>query len=322
MAQMYKQAHSHLAASSPAPQQTPQPPVTASSTPQMHHRPPPQHVIQTPMTPQYSQQGHNTPLMRQSSIHQQYTPGPIAHTPSPHMYPQQHHIPQNHQPTPPMYSNHQQYSLQAPMQSVIHHSVPHHNGVYSSPQMQHPQYQPSATSQAHQQYAQQFNPHQHQTQQYTPQLSHQHRAPTQASIPQPSQQSNAYLPPQVSPSTFTLPESTTSGIPESIAEQFLRDDEGRILWFTVPPLETPTTAAISHVPVATASAAKAGPSHSLEYLACRQELLARKRRKRQERERERREVKKRQESERKKELIDVRVVLGAALKVLRKQLSV
>ena len=320
---MYKQAHSHLAASSPAPQQTPQPPITATSTQQMHHRPSPQHVIQTPMTPQYSQQGHNTPLIRQSSVHQPYTPVPVAHTPSPHMYPQQHHIPQNHQPTPQIYSNHQQYPLQAPMQpQVMHHPVPHHTGVYSSPQMQHPQYQPSTTPQAHQQYAQQFNPHQHQTQQYTSQLPHQHRAPTQASISQPPQQPNTYLPPQLSPSTFTLPESTTSGIPESIAEQFLRDDEGRILWFTVPPLETPTTATISHVPVATASAAKAGPSHSLEYLACRQELLARKRRRRQERERERTEFKKRREDERRKELISARAALGATLKVLRNQLSV
>jgi len=256
-------------------------------------------------------------------MHQQYTPNPVAHTSSPHMYTQQlhHHIPQLHQPpTPSMYSNHQQYPLQTPMQpQVLHHPIPHHASVYPSPQMQHPQYIPPSTPQTHQQYSQQYTPLHQQPQQYTPQLTHQHRAPTQTPIPQPP---NVYHPPQVAPSTFTLPESTTSGIPESIAEQFLRDDEGRILWFTVPPLETPATATASHGVGDTIGAVKSVPSHSLEYLACRHELLTRKRRRRQERERERRDAKKLRESKRKKEIKNVQGALGIALKALRQQLSV
>lgn len=315
MTQMYKQA----ASLTPAPQT----PVSATPTPQILHR---AHMMQTPMAPQYSQ-GHNTPLMRQGSVHQQYTPGPVQPPPSPHMYPQQqhHHISQPHLQAPPqMYPNPQHYAHQAPMQpQVMHQPMPHHPGVYASPQVQHSQYAPPHAPHMQQPYPQQYPTHHHHQPlpQYTPQMAHQHRAPTQTPMPQPPPpHPNAYYPPQVPPSTYTLPESTTSGIPESIAEQFLRDEEGRILWFTVPPLETPAATAATQATVAAASSVKAGPSHSLEYLARRNELLAKKRKRREEREKELRQAKRQKEIEKKKELKTVRDALGNALKALGGQL--
>jgi len=102
----------------------------------------------------------------------------------------------------------------------------------------------------------------------------------------------------------------------------LRDEEGRILWFTVPPLETPVAAAANNVAVAAASSVKAGPSHSLEYLARRHELLAKKRKRREEREKELRQAKRQKEIEKKEELKSVRGALGNALKALGRQLRV
>ena len=102
----------------------------------------------------------------------------------------------------------------------------------------------------------------------------------------------------------------------------MRDEEGRILWFTVPPLETPAATAATNAAVAAASSVNTGPSHSVEYLARRQELLAKKRKRREEREKELRQVERQKEVEKKKEQQNVSEALGNALKALEGQLRV
>lgn len=100
----------------------------------------------------------------------------------------------------------------------------------------------------------------------------------------------------------------------------MRDEEGRILWFTVPPLETPAATAATNAAVAAASSVNAGPSHSLEYLARRHELLAKKRKRREEREKELGQAVRQKEIEKNKEQEIVQEVLGNALKALTRQL--
>ena len=102
----------------------------------------------------------------------------------------------------------------------------------------------------------------------------------------------------------------------------MRDEEGRILWFTVPPLETPAAAVATNTAITSASSVKVGPSHSLEYLARRHELLVKKRKRREEREKGLRQTERQKEIEKKKELKSVRGALGNALKALRGQLRV
>ena len=50
------------------------------------------------------------------------------------------------------------------------------------------------------------------------------------------QEQMKYNPP-AAPVVFTLPENVTSQIPEETAERFLRDAQGQLLWFAVPPLD-------------------------------------------------------------------------------------
>ncbi|KAI5806305.1 putative RSC complex subunit [Geopyxis carbonaria] len=72
---------------------------------------------------------------------------------------------------------------------------------------------------------------------------------------------------QLPPTTFTLPDSVTHALPAEVAERFLRDREGRMLWFSVPPLAAPEGGV--------------GVGHSVQYLARRRELEERRRRRRE-----------------------------------------
>ncbi|KAF8250200.1 hypothetical protein K440DRAFT_175835 [Wilcoxina mikolae CBS 423.85] len=86
---------------------------------------------------------------------------------------------------------------------------------------------------------------------------------TQQQIARQQEQMKQYNPP-AAPIVFTLPETVTHNIPEETAERFLRDAQGQLLWFTVPPLDNTT-----------ARAPTGGVGHSVQYLAKRKELEAR-----------------------------------------------
>lgn len=77
------------------------------------------------------------------------------------------------------------------------------------------------------------------------------------------EQHKQYHPP-APPTTFTLPESVTHALDEETAGMFLRDREGKVLWFTVPPLDTRVDGG-------------AGMGHSLKWMARRKEVEERKR---------------------------------------------
>ena len=64
------------------------------------------------------------------------------------------------------------------------------------------------------------------------------------------------------------------------------------------------------------------PSHSLEYLARRSELVTRKRKRAEEREKELGEKRRRRSGEARRELVAVRGALGRALKAWGRQLKV
>lgn len=81
---------------------------------------------------------------------------------------------------------------------------------------------------------------------------------------------------------------------EDTARQFLRDREGKVLWFTVPPLETGSVVAVGH---------------SLKWLARRGEIEEKKRKREVEREEERERV----ERERREKIGEQRRKAGEVL---------
>ncbi|KAI5793832.1 hypothetical protein DFH27DRAFT_602595 [Peziza echinospora] len=293
---------------------------------QLHQQPPPPQVIHHHIPPpqqqqqQYQQQHvQYSPHPQQQQQHMQYAPQPL---PPQHMAPQYapmatpvHHHHQH--PLPPQPQMQMQYAPPPPPPQQMHHVPPP-----PPPQQQQQQHQ-LMRGYSQQQQQQQQPVVQHQLQQQQQPIYHQ---PQQ----QHQQQQHHSSPAPIPPSTFILPDSTTSGIPESIAQQFLRDDEGRILWFSVPPMEATTsvsgitTDSVSGGIVGSGSTVvgAGGPSHSLEYLARRKELLERKRARREEREKLILEEKRRAERVRRKESRAVEEALGKVLRVWEKQLKV
>ncbi|KAK9453700.1 hypothetical protein V1511DRAFT_504239 [Dipodascopsis uninucleata] len=81
----------------------------------------------------------------------------------------------------------------------------------------------------------------------------------------PVNRSTVYNPPPP-PSTFTLPDYITERIPPETAELFQKDENGKLLWFSVPPVES--------MPVIdSADIGKGITGHSVEFLAQRNYLL-------------------------------------------------
>lgn len=117
-------------------------------------------------------------------------------------------------------------------------------------------------------------------------------------------QQKQYNPP-APPTTFTLPDSVTHNIPPETAEQFLRDAEGKILWFTVPPLDPVKPVVEGQI-----------QGHSLAYLARREEIEERRKKRRVAREEEERKRKKERLEEREREKKEAETVLVRALGVL------
>ncbi|KAJ8098382.1 hypothetical protein POJ06DRAFT_150501 [Lipomyces tetrasporus] len=80
------------------------------------------------------------------------------------------------------------------------------------------------------------------------------------------------------PSTFTLPDYITDRIPPETAELYQKDDNGKLLWFSVPPVDS------SQVGVETASNGKGILGHSVEFLSRRKEIAEKRERRAEERE--------------------------------------
>lgn len=97
----------------------------------------------------------------------------------------------------------------------------------------------------------------------------------------------------------------THNIPPDTANQFLRDAEGKILWFTVPPLDPVQPAVEGGI-----------RGHSLAYLARREAVEERKRKRRAIREAEQREAKRGKLGEHENQKKEAEEVLVRALGVL------
>lgn len=82
-----------------------------------------------------------------------------------------------------------------------------------------------------------------------------------------------YNPPRP-PEVYTLPDSINEALPSSLRQKFQRDESGRVLFFTSPPLDR------AHKGLSPSSAAL---GHSAKYLAGRKEWLADREKKRKER---------------------------------------
>lgn len=85
-----------------------------------------------------------------------------------------------------------------------------------------------------------------------------------------------YNPPQP-PQVYTLPDTLDASIPDDVREQFQRDAQGRVLFFTTPPVYRPHTGL---------SEEHAGLGHSVRFLADRKAAEAERLRKRKERDEE------------------------------------
>lgn len=121
-------------------------------------------------------------------------------------------------------------------------------------------------------------------------------------------QQKQYNPP-APPTTFTLPDSVTNNIPAETANQFLRDAEGRLLWFTVPPLAPERPVVEGQI-----------TGHSLAYLARKEEIEERKRKRRLVLEEEEKVRKRAKEEERDKVMKAAEEVMIKALKKLAEQI--
>ncbi|KAK9481317.1 hypothetical protein V1514DRAFT_323523 [Lipomyces japonicus] len=87
----------------------------------------------------------------------------------------------------------------------------------------------------------------------------------------------AYNPPPP-PSTFTLPEYITDKIPPETAELYQKDENGKLLWFSVPPLDMLHSVALH-------ANAKTVTAHSIKFLASRRDLARKRKQRADERER-------------------------------------
>ncbi|KAG0128408.1 hypothetical protein HOY82DRAFT_25340 [Tuber indicum] len=198
-----------------------------------------------------------TPSTAQGNSHSAGSPTPSGHHQSTRtpMTPQYSYSHQQHQGTP----------------TTLHRS---HSGSYPSPGSSQMSAQMLAQQQQQQLLLQQQQQQHHHQQQ---QLQQQHQL-----------QQKQYNPP-APPTTFTLPDSVTSNIPTETANQFLRDAEGRLLWFTVPPLAPEKPAVEGEI-----------TGHSLAYLARKEEIEEGKRKRRLVLEEEEKARKKAREEERSK----------------------
>jgi chromatin structure-remodeling complex subunit RSC1/2 len=120
-------------------------------------------------------------------------------------------------------------------------------------------------------------------------------------------QANAYNPPRPI-EVYTLPDPVNDSIPDDIRNRYHRDDAGRVLFFTAPPLNRP------HIGISPESQ---GLGHSVRYLAGREEWLAEREKKRKERdEKKAAEAHKRIEMEEQQKAQEQKTIVAHASEVL------
>ncbi|CAN8104801.1 unnamed protein product [Discula destructiva] len=256
---------------SPSPEPTPEPP--AVPPPAMASDPIRRPSVPMPQATAY--QAHAGPVPSPSAAHQfqqSHFAAPQQHQHS-HQHPHQPQHRSSFQPQPQPQLHHQQ---QVPSPAVHHVAA---SSSHFAPQ-QHPAYQ----QQAH------FVPspvaaggHHHQipNSSYQPApFAHHHASavpqprmmpPTQSNVGLP-QHANAYIPPR-QVEVYTLREQDAQ-IPPEVRERYHTDDEGRVLFFTAPPLNRP------HPGVANSHATL---GHSVGYLSGLAAHKAERQRKRRER---------------------------------------
>lgn len=114
--------------------------------------------------------------------------------------------------------------------------------------------------------------------------------------------------PPAPPTTFLLPESVTHNIPDEVSDKFMKDKDGKLLWFSMPPLD-----------VDAANKSKVG--HSAAWFADRKEREERRRKREIERNEEIAAKKRRIGEERDKEKKEAQVVLARALEIMADQMA-
>lgn len=115
--------------------------------------------------------------------------------------------------------------------------------------------------------------------------------------------------PPAPPVAFTLPDHIAQQIPETTAERFLRNENGEILWFSVPPVDNRP-----------AERPFGGLGHTAQYLAHRRELEERREARAREREAQAQEAKRKAEENRKEEQKQVKRLLVTSLSLWTEQL--
>ncbi|KAF2204109.1 Bromodomain-containing protein [Delitschia confertaspora ATCC 74209] len=229
---------------SPPPEPTPSPPPP----------PPPAPAIPIPPVASPAQNGYGGIEPRRVDSYPTMAPAPLP-SPMPVPTPQQHNAQIAYTPTqPPQYNQHSA----SPAPPIQHHPPP-----------QAPAYQP-------------ITPHMpFSTPQPVPQIP-QYGTPAQPSYQQPAvrQPPLGYKAPQPV-EVFVLADHANNSIPSEIREQFQCDKQGRVLFFTSPPI-VPPQEEDENVPL----------GHSAGYLARRieRERLRGEKRKREERTKEQREL--------------------------------
>ncbi|AEO60256.1 hypothetical protein MYCTH_108504 [Thermothelomyces thermophilus ATCC 42464] len=236
-----------------APTQTPiKANVGMAGTPTYHHpaatapppTPPPAHFQMQHFQPRPVPQ----PAPHQAPVHLQQQPQMTMHVPQhpgmTQMQPSPHYPPQAY---PPQYGVQPQMAPQQVQYQTPAHIAPafdqHHRPVHPAPQAMTPSRQPPASP------APSMTPHPHAN------TGHVYNVPR-------------------APEVYTLADPVDAAIPADVREQFQRDEQGRVLFFTAPPLNRPANGVAEQ---------HAGLGHSVRHLASISELRAERARKRKER---------------------------------------
>ncbi|KAL2185938.1 hypothetical protein L209DRAFT_754425 [Thermothelomyces heterothallicus CBS 203.75] len=226
--------------------------VGMAGTPTYHHpaatapppTPPPAHFQMQHFQPRPVPQ----PAPHQAPVHLQQQPQMTMHVPQhpgmAQMQPSPHYPPQAY---PPQYGVQPQMAPQQVQYQTPAHIAPafdqHHRPVHPAPQAMTPSRQPPASP------APSMTPHTHAN------TGHVYNVPR-------------------APEVYTLADPVDAAIPADVREQFQRDEQGRVLFFTAPPLNRPANGVAEQY---------AGLGHSVRHLASISELRAERARKRKER---------------------------------------
>ncbi|KAM7196321.1 hypothetical protein V8F33_006230 [Rhypophila sp. PSN 637] len=201
-------------------------------------------------------------------------PGPPPALHPQHLQPHPHQQPhQQHQQPPPM-PMHVPHPVLQPQMQPSPHFAPQ---SYAQPYGAQPQVPQPVHYQSPAQIAPAFEPHHrpvHPAPSLTPARPPMAPAPNTAVLPQANAHAgNVYNAPRP-PEVYTLAEEVDAAIGEDVRKQFQRDEQGRVLFFTAPPLKRPSNGVAEQY---------AGLGHSVSHLANINQIREERRRKRKER---------------------------------------